>query len=152
MKYVFAVMLASFPVFCLGQIGKDSVYPVLAGQEKRELKFEIVDLKIIERADEILSDASKWSKNDDRLCEDDIEDKRFSLFCALYKASIDIAGKYEHRRSAMQVVRVVVERHEKGRVKEHRLMDWNNHPDTTFSEVKEVLSEAGEVVRADLRG
>lgn len=151
MTYLFTIFFVSFQIVCMGQINKDSIYPGLLDHESRELKFEVIDLKIIERADEILSDASKWHKNDDRICEDDIGHNRFSLFCSLYKASIDIAGSYEHRRAAMQIVRFIIETHEKGRVKEHRLMDWNNHPDTTFSEVKKVLSESIQVVKKALK-
>lgn len=151
MKYLVSIFFTSFQIICSGQISKDSIYPGLLVYENRELKFEAIDLKIIERADEILSDESKWSKNDDRICEDDIANKKFSLFCCLYKASIDVAGSYEHRRSAMQIVRFILEKYENGRVKEHRLMDWNNHPDTKFSEIKKVLSESIQTVKKALK-
>jgi len=120
-------------------------------QENRNLVFDRSDLRIIERADSILSDPSKWSKQDDRECSDDIEKAKYSLYCALYKASIDISGEYVHRKAAMQVVRFTLEKYEAGRVKEHRLMDWNNHPDTSFDEMKKVLKESIEEVRSKLR-
>jgi hypothetical protein len=81
----------------------------------------------------------------------EITNGKFSLFCSLYKASFDIAGEYIHRRSAMQIIRFTLKKYENGRVKEHRLMDWNNHPDTTFEEVKKVLKESMEEVKRQLK-
>ncbi len=118
--------------------------------ENRDLLFDSLDLKIIQRADFILSDASVWNKNDDRECEDDISNGSYSLFCALFKASVDVTGEYEHRRAAMQQVRFTLEKYEDGRVTAHRLMDWNNHPKTTFEEVKKVLEEAIQEVQIKL--
>jgi len=120
-------------------------------EENRNLVFDSLDLKIIRRADSILSDTSKWNKQDDRECNDDIANGKYSLFCSLYKASVDITGEYVHRRSAMQIVRFTLEKYENGRGKEHRLMDWNNHPDTKFEEVKEVLRESIEAVKQKLK-
>ena len=114
----------------------------LFGQENRDLTFDETDLKIIQRASEILESESDWHKQDDRECDDDIENERYSLFCALLKASIDIDGEYVHRRPGMQIIRFTLEKYENGRVVSHRLMDWNNHPETTFDEVKTVLNES----------
>jgi len=119
-------------------------------EENRDLTFTMTDLKIIRRADSLLKDKSVWSKQDDRRCDDDIAAGKFSLYCALYKASVDVAGEYVHRRPAMQVVRFTLEKYESGRVKEHRLMDWNNHPDTNFEEVKKLLKESIEEVSKKL--
>jgi len=119
-------------------------------EENRNLLFDSSDLKIIQKADSILSDSLKWNKQDDRECADDIASGDYSLYCALYKASIEIAGKYVHRRAAMQIVRFTLEKYENGRVKDHRFMDWNNHPDTTFSEIKRVLQESIDIVKKQL--
>jgi hypothetical protein len=119
-------------------------------EENRNLVFDSADLKIIQRAGSILSDSLKWNKQDDRECTDDITTGNYSLYCALYKASIDVTGEYVHRRAAMQIVRFTLEKYENGRVKNHRLMDWNNHPDTTFKEVKKVLQESIEAVKKQL--
>ena len=120
-------------------------------EENRNLTFDSLDLKIVQRADSILSDSLKWNKQDDRECSDDIANGKYSFYCALYKASIDIAGEYVHRRSAMQIVRFTLERYESGRVKNHRLMDWNNHPDTRFNEVKKVLKESINTIMDQLK-
>jgi hypothetical protein len=60
-------------------------------------------------------------------------------------------GEYVHRRAAMQIVRFTLEKYDSGRVKNHRLMDWNNHPDTTFKEVKKALKESIYAVIKQLR-
>ena len=119
--------------------------------ENRNLVFDSKDLKILIRADSILSDSTKWNKNDDRECEDDLTKDEYSLFCALFKASIDVIGEYVHRRPAMQIVRFTIEKHGIDRVKQHRLMDWNNHPETTFAEVKKVLQESIEAIKKQLK-
>jgi hypothetical protein len=119
--------------------------------ENKKLVFDITDLKIIQKADSILSNSSKWNRHDDRECDDDLASGKYSFYCALYKASIDITGEYVHRRPAMQIVRFTLEKYENGRVKEHRLMDWNNHPDTKFKEVKRVLKESIQTVKRKLK-
>jgi hypothetical protein len=118
--------------------------------ENRALIFDSTDLKIIQRADAILTDSTKWNKKDDRECQDDISTGYYSLYCAFYKASIEIAGEYVHRRAALQIVRFTLEKYDNGRVKEHRLMDWNNHPNTTFAELKKVLRESLQIVQKQL--
>lgn len=142
MKY----MLVIFSIFLiLSASAQDTT------QENRNLVFDSSDLKIIQKADSILSSASIWNKQDDRECSDDIVTGHYSLYCALYKASIDITGVYVHRRASMQIVRFTLEKYENGRVKNHRLMDWNNHPDTTFDEVKKVLRESFQTVKQQLK-
>jgi len=126
-------------------------FTFVQGQENRDLVFDSTDLRIIKRADQILSDSTMWHKMDDRACDDDMARSTYSLFCALYKASVDITGEYIHRRPAMQIVRFTLEKYENGRVVNHRLMDWNNHPNTTFGEVKKVLAEAMEEVARQLK-
>jgi len=141
MKHLFFLLIASFTTqFAIGQTSK----------ENRNLEFDLIDLKIIQKADSILDDTSKWNKLDDRKCDDDIASGKYSLFCSLYKGSIDLTGEYIHRRSAMQIVRFTLEKFEIGRIVNHRLMDWNNHPDTTFEEVKQVLKESMDEVSRQL--
>lgn len=49
-----------------------------------------------------------------------------------------------------QIVRFTLKKYENGRVINHRLMDWNNHPETTFDEVKKVLQESIEEIKTNL--
>jgi hypothetical protein len=72
------------------------------------------------------------------------------LFCALQAASIEVLGQYDHRRVALQEVRFAIERVSGGREFEHRLMDFNNLPGTTFDDIKKVLTMARENVASRL--
>lgn len=134
------VLLLSFAHAATGQ----------SGEESRNLIFDAADLKIIQRADSILSDSMKWNRKDDRECADDIKSGKYSLYCALYKASIDVTGAYVHRRAAMQIVRFTVKKYDSGSIKDHRLMDWNNSTTTSFAMLKMVLKESIEIVKKQL--
>jgi len=118
------------------------------GLEERDRPVTEEDLRILDRADQVLGDASLWDRSDDRTC--DTAAIQFSLFCALQKASIEVLGKYEHRRVAMQEVRFAIEDVSGGREFEHRLMDFNNLPSTDFGDIKRVLSIARQKVAARL--
>jgi len=85
--------IASLFIFFISQL----VYG-RANEEDRNLVFDSIDLKITQRADSILSDSLKWNKQDDRECNDDIATGKYSLYCSLYKACIDVSGTYVHRR------------------------------------------------------
>jgi hypothetical protein len=109
------------------------------------------DLRILERADTLLKDELAWNRNDDRQCDDDRATGKWSLFCALETASTEVLGEYDHRRAALQEVRFVVEEATRGREFEHRLMDFNNLPETRFDDVKRVLRASRERVAARLK-
>lgn len=97
------------------------------------------DARILHRSSEILSDASKWNRNDDRNCP--TEAATFSLYCVLYKASVEINGEFDHRLGALEELRRTVEEVSKGKIYEHRLMGYNNDPATEFNDVKNVLQK-----------
>ena len=117
------------------------------------LVFEPVDLEILKRADALLSDASKWNKNDDRECDDDILNESYSLHCALVTASEEVVGvwKDDPLRPATRMVLFTIEKYENRRVIEHIIEDWNNHPDTTFKELKQVLKEGIDAAEEQLK-
>lgn len=112
--------------------------------EQRNLPVTIEDLRILDRADAILSDQAKWNRQDDRVCTP--EDTTWSLFCALQRASVEVLGGYDHRRAALQEVRFAIEAAAPGQEFEHRLRDYNNLPTTRFEDVKAVLHVARERV------
>ncbi len=91
------------------------------------------DIKIVKRAREILDSPAKWNRADNRACPADA--KTFSLYCALEKATNDVTAKFAHRGAAMQEARFVVEELAPGKDYDHRLMDYNNDPATTFADV-----------------
>jgi hypothetical protein len=93
------------------------------------------DVRIVQRAREILSSPSQWNRADTRVCPPDA--KTFSLYCALEKATNEVSGKFEHRGAAMQEARFVIDEIAPNRKNyEHRLMDYNNDPTTTFADVQ----------------
>lgn len=98
------------------------------------------DVAIVERAIRLLDDESKWSRQDDRKC--DAEDGTLSLYCALYAASIEITGEFRHRAAALQEVRYAIDAARPDADYAHRLMDYNNDPAVTFSDLHGMLDEA----------
>lgn len=98
------------------------------------------DLRIIRRAIELLPREEVWNKADTRQCPKG--QPKLSVFCALIQATEEIAGGYHYRQPAMQAVREVVNEVGGARVDKHRLMDYNNHPDTTLAEIHAMLRMA----------
>jgi len=119
--------------------------------EQRDRPVTSEDLRILTKANEILRDESVWNRQDDRECNDDNARGKWSLFCALEKACVDVLGQYDHRRVALQEVRFAVEDATRGRHFEHRLMDFNNLAETQFRDVKRVLQVSTERVATRLR-
>ena len=117
--------------------------------ERRDQPVTNEDLTILVRASEILSSPSVWNRHDTRECHPD--DKTWSLFCALEKASREVLKEYRHREVALQEVRFAIEDVTDGRDFEHRLRDYNNLPSTEFADVKRVLTIATHRVRVRQR-
>ncbi len=109
------------------------------------------DLQILQRALEILHDESVWHKNDERVCDDDEKRGSWSMFCALYQASLDVTSQYLHQRPAMKEVRRIIQEITKDRPFEHGIRDYNNLPETTFEEVSNVLEIAKERISKKAR-
>lgn len=108
--------------------------------EDRDQPVSVKDLEILDRASDLLANESVWNRKDTRECPP--QAKTLSLFCALRRASIEVLGTYDHRRAALQDVRFAIEDVTQGREFEHRLMDFNNLPDTQFSDIKSILAAA----------
>ena len=116
--------------------------------ERRDQPVTEDDLRILVRANEILSSPAVWNRHDTRDCHD--IDKTWSLFCALEKASREVLKEYRHREVALQEVRFAIEDVTDGRQFEHRLRDYNNLADTQLADVKRVLTIATHRVRVRL--
>ena len=119
--------------------------------ERRDRPVTPDDLRILTKAAELLKDESVWNRADDRECTDDEATGKRSLFCALQKACIEVLGKYDHRRVALQEVRFAVEDATRGRDFEHRLRDFNNLPTTRLADIQAVLKVAMDRVRSRLK-
>jgi hypothetical protein len=61
------------------------------------------DVEIVKRARQILDSSEKWNRTDHRNCPD--SETKFSLYCALEKATSEVAGDFAHRDAAMQEAR-----------------------------------------------
>jgi hypothetical protein len=137
--------LLSFLLLAPPTLGQDR-----PAYEQRNQPVTKEDLQILQRADKILSSEAVWNRQDTRVCQP--EDKTWSLFCALQKASIEVLGSYDHRRVALQEVRFVIEELAKSKdLGGHRLMGYNNLPSTQFKDIKKVLKMATERVAARLK-
>ena len=95
------------------------------------------DIRIIQRAEALLSDQKTWNREDNRSCPP--RPQRWSLFCALQQATEEISGGVHYRQPALQMVREVLNEVGGARLGKHRLMDYNNHPDTTLAEIHDLL-------------
>ena len=100
-----------------------------------------VDLAIVEKAKQVFEAQDQRNLNGDRNCDDDLASNRYSVFCALYVASIDISGVYRHRRPAMQAVRDSLWARFPGEYA-HRLRDINNTTSISDEELVEALDAA----------
>jgi hypothetical protein len=98
------------------------------------------DVRILERAQQILDSPAKWNRNDNRQCQ--AEAKTFSLYCAIERATDEVTGHFAHREAAMQEARFVVDSIAANRNYEHRLMNYNNDPTTTFADIQHVMRTA----------
>ena len=119
--------------------------------EQRDQPVTHEDLRILQKTWALLKDESVWNRKDDRECDDDEATGKRSLFCALQKACIDVLGKYDHRRVALQEVRFAVEDATRGQDFEHRLRDFNDLPTTRFADIRMVLQVATDRVKSRLK-
>jgi hypothetical protein len=107
------------------------------------------DIRIVQRAREILSSPAKWNRFDNRECP--ANQKTYSLYCALEKATEEVSHKFVQRGAAMQQARFVIDEVlAKGNHYQHRLKDFNNDPRTTFADVQEFFSLIEERIRQRL--
>jgi hypothetical protein len=92
------------------------------------------DLEIVKRARQILDSPARWNRADNRSCPE--TETKFSLYCALEKATDEVTGDFAHRGAAMQQARFVIDDDlAPGNNYDHRLMGFNNDPRTTFTDV-----------------
>jgi hypothetical protein len=100
-----------------------------------------VDMAIIARARTLLHNGASWNRRDDRVCDNSSYPYRWSLFCALHQASIEIGSEYQHLRPAMKAVRQAITNRYPDRKFAHTLRDFNNDA-RQFEAVSDVLDEA----------
>ena len=97
------------------------------------------DIRIVRRARDILVSPAKWNRPDNRQCP--ANESTYSLYCALEQATQEISKKFEYRGAATQQARFVIDDDRaKGNHYQHRLMDSNNDPKATFSDVQRLFA------------
>ncbi|MGV3726441.1 DUF6197 family protein [Hydrogenophaga sp.] len=116
---------------------------------QRQVRPNAEDIAIIARAIELLPSNERWNKNDDRKCPPG--QRQLSMFCALQQATTEISGGVHYRQPALQAVREVLNTVDPARIKTHRIMDFNNHPDTTLAEVHALMRKAQSNLEKDIR-
>ena len=131
------------PVTLIGEPGAATLRFAIA--EDAEVEPTDVDRRIVERAGEILATEDVWDRADDRTCAP--EDKTWSIYCALHRASLEVSGGFHHRRPCLQIARAIVyervaEERKKGRKYPHVLADYNNDPTTRLSDVRSLFDDA----------
>ena len=99
-----------------------------------------LDSEIVTRAAAMLGSESVWDRADDRQCSPD--DKTWSIYCSMIRATMEVTGGVHHRRPAMEVVRQIVDARSAGRKYQHRLRDYNNDPSTAFADLRSLFEEA----------
>lgn len=109
------------------------------------------DLRIVQRAREILDSPAKWNRADTRTCPEGA--RTFSLYCALAKATQEVTGSFAHRGAAMQEARFVIDdMAANAPYYSHRLMYFNNDPATTFFDVEKFFQLLEARISARLAG
>jgi len=129
----------TLPAFVLTLVlTASATLPVLAAQPSDESQSHPPvtksDVEIVEKARQILNSPSKWNRSDKRNCPN--SETKFSLYCALEEATYEVTQDFAHRGAAMQEARFVIDNDlAPNNHYDHRLMDFNNDPHTTFADV-----------------
>ena len=108
-----------------------------------------IDLAIIEKARQILEAQEQRNLDGDRNCDDDKTANRFSVFCALYVASIEVDGVYRHRRPALQAARDSLWERYPGEYA-HMLRDINNNASIPDAKLIESLDATYAALQAQM--
>ena len=105
---------------------------------KRNNPASQTDLDILLRADELLQEEANWDQKNERHC---LIWAKNNLFCALALAQREVIGEYDHHGIPTQEIRFTILDQYPQRWSRHPIMDFNNHPDTSFVEIKKVLAD-----------
>lgn len=106
----------------------------------KEIAPNALDREILMRAMTIISSDSVWNRADNRKCP--ATATKWSIYCAVERAQLEVAGGFHHRRPAGELVREIVDERTKARNYNHRLMDYNNDSTTTLADVQTLFAEA----------
>jgi hypothetical protein len=105
-----------------------------------EVPANDLDRQILQRAAAIITSDAVWNRKDNRQCQAGAT--TWSIYCAEEQATTELTGAFHHRRPALELVRVIVDERSKGKSYNHRLMDYNNDPETKFADMQSLFAEA----------
>ena len=114
------------------------------------LHASAVDIQILDRALNLLNNGTNWNRADNRVCDNSSYPYRWSLFCALHQASIDITSEYRHLRPANQATRQAINEITSGKKYAHTLQDYNNEADG-FNSIKKMFERAKEIINEKMK-
>jgi len=106
----------------------------------QEVPPSALDREILERAARIITADSVWNRADNRKCPPTAT--KWSIYCAVERAEVEVTGGFHHRRPAMELVRAIVDERTAAKPYHHRLMGHNNDPATRLEDVQSLFAEA----------
>ena len=95
-----------FGWFSLQDVRLDNDTLRLTIAANNQLPPTLDDIRIIERAEALLSNEESWNRADDRTCPSNPQ--KWSLFCALEQATQEVSGGVHYRQPALQMAREVL--------------------------------------------
>ena len=106
-----------------------------------EVAVDDKDFQILAKARQILSGPAAWNRHDNRVCDDTRTKQSWSLYCALYEASLAVTGIHLPGRPVIQETRVaaIEVAH---RQFQRSLLDFNNSESTTYPDIAKVFDLA----------
>jgi hypothetical protein len=120
---------------------------ILQGDSLRASNKEI---QIIDRALTLLNNGTNWNRADNRVCDNGSYPYKWSLFCALHQASIDIDTEYRHLRPAAQATRQAINEITGGKKYAHLLQDYNNEAQS-YDAIAKALNRAREILMEKIK-
>ena len=106
------------------------------------------DIAILHHALAGLDKLAQWNRAEVQNCTTSSRTDT-GLFCLLYTSVEVQMGRYHHRQPALELVRSVILERWRERITSHQLIDFNNHPATTISDLRTALQLALERARAE---
>ena len=106
----------------------------------QQILASALDRQILERAATIITADSVWNRADNRKCP--ASATKWSIYCAVERAEVEVTGGFHHRRPAMELVRTIVDERTATKPYQHRLMDYNNDRTTRLDDVRSLFREA----------
>lgn len=95
------------------------------------------DLLVLKQVAQLLSTEELWHQQDDRECEDDDLDQKWSLYCLVKHIYLQETGDFNHRAFGLNIIREEISLINPKRKYAHQMMEFNN--EASFVEVQNLL-------------